>query len=71
MHIVDSSMILPLSFPFPYQVQFGHAGSCANAADETADAKNKALKEAGAIVPHSFDELGDAIRYFHLVLFLK
>ncbi|XP_025094977.1 ATP-citrate synthase-like isoform X2 [Pomacea canaliculata] len=47
---------------FTSEVQFGHAGSCANAADETADAKNKALKEAGAIVPHSFDELGDAIR---------
>ena len=45
-----------------FQVQFGHAGSCANASAETADAKNKALKDAGAVVPCSFDELGDAIR---------
>ena len=44
------------------QVQFGHAGSCANADAETALAKNKALKDAGAVVPCSFDELGDAIR---------
>ena len=44
------------------QVQFGHAGSCASADAETALAKNKALKDAGAIVPCSFDELGDAIR---------
>lgn len=47
---------------FTSEVQFGHAGSCANAASETADAKNKALKDAGAVVPRSFDELGDAIR---------
>ena len=44
-------------------MQFGHAGSCANADAETADAKNKALKEAGAHIPKSFDELGNLIRY--------
>ena len=47
---------------FPPQVQFGHAGACANQASETAVAKNSALKEAGAFVPKSFDELGDIIR---------
>jgi ATP-citrate lyase alpha-subunit len=40
----------------PGQVQFGHAGAKANAANETADAKNKALREAGVIVPNSFDD---------------
>ena len=45
-----------------FQVQFGHAGSCANADAETAEAKNKALKEAGAHVPRSFDELGNLIK---------
>ncbi|MGH0171926.1 UNVERIFIED_CONTAM: hypothetical protein FKN15_062204 [Acipenser sinensis] len=43
-------------------VQFGHAGACANQASETAVAKNEALREAGAFVPKSFDELGDAIK---------
>ena len=40
----------------PGQVQFGHAGAKANAANETADAKNQALREAGVIVPDSFDD---------------
>ena len=40
----------------PGQVQFGHAGAKANAENETADAKNKALREAGVIVPESFDD---------------
>ncbi|MEQ2199260.1 hypothetical protein XENOCAPTIV_021474 [Xenoophorus captivus] len=44
------------------EVQFGHAGACANQASETAVAKNKALKEAGAHVPRSFDELGEIIK---------
>ncbi|KAF3846016.1 hypothetical protein F7725_003094 [Dissostichus mawsoni] len=46
---------------FSSEVQFGHAGACANQASETASAKNKALKEAGAFVPKSFDELGEII----------
>lgn len=50
------------SFFFPHQVQFGHAGACANQASETAVAKNMALKEAGAFVPKSFDELGEIIK---------
>ncbi|XP_033913714.3 ATP-citrate synthase-like isoform X1 [Acipenser ruthenus] len=47
---------------FSSEVQFGHAGACANQASENAVAKNEALREAGAFVPKSFDELGDAIK---------
>uniref|UniRef100_A0AAY4AA59 ATP-citrate synthase n=1 Tax=Denticeps clupeoides TaxID=299321 RepID=A0AAY4AA59_9TELE len=47
---------------FSSEVQFGHAGACANQASETAVAKNQALMEAGVYVPRSFDELGDVIR---------
>lgn len=47
---------------FTTNVQFGHAGSCANAEEETAKAKNKAFKEVGAIVPNSFDDLGFELR---------
>lgn len=46
----------------PGSVQFGHAGAKAQTDLETADAKNRALKEAGAIVPDSFDSYGDEIR---------
>jgi ATP-citrate lyase alpha-subunit len=46
---------------FPSEVQFGHAGARAGSNKETADAKNKALKKAGAVVPSSFDALGDEI----------
>lgn len=46
---------------FPAQVQFGHAGAKADSQAETADAKNAALKEAGAIVPNSFDDFGEQI----------
>ena len=47
---------------FASEVQFGHAGACANAERETALAKNKALAESGAHVPQSFDDLGDVIQ---------
>ncbi|CAL8281843.1 unnamed protein product [Merluccius merluccius] len=47
---------------FSSEVQFGHAGACANQASETAVAKNQALRDAGAYVPKSFDELGDVIK---------
>lgn len=47
---------------FPSEVQFGHAGAKAEVASETAEAKNQALKEAGAFVPKSFDDFGDKIR---------
>lgn len=46
---------------FTSEVQFGHAGSCAQSTKETAMAKNEALKSAGAFVPESFDTLGDII----------
>jgi ATP citrate (pro-S)-lyase len=48
---------------FTSEVQFGHAGSHADSDRETAIAKNRALREAGAYVPNSFDELGDLIQY--------
>lgn len=46
---------------FTAEVQFGHAGSCANSDRETASAKNRVLKASGAYVPESFDTLGDLI----------
>jgi len=46
---------------FPAQVQFGHAGAKADSQKETADAKNAALKKAGAVVPNSFDDFGEKI----------
>ena len=42
---------------FASGVQFGHAGASANADMETAEAKNKAMKEAGIYVPESFNDL--------------
>jgi succinyl-CoA synthetase alpha subunit len=47
---------------FKTEVQFGHAGAKADADAETADAKNAALKAAGAIVPVSFDDYDQKIR---------
>ena len=41
---------------FPAEVQFGHAGARADADRETADAKNQAFRQAGAVVPTSFDD---------------
>lgn len=46
---------------FTAEVQFGHAGSCANSDRETATAKNRALRDAGAYTPESFDTLGELI----------
>ena len=46
---------------FKTDVQFGHAGAKAGGDAETADAKNKALKKAGAIVPNSFDDYAEKI----------
>ncbi len=42
---------------FSSGVQFGHAGASANADEETAVAKNQAMKEAGIYVPDSFNDL--------------
>jgi succinyl-CoA synthetase alpha subunit len=47
---------------FKTEVQFGHAGAKAGCEAETADAKNLALKKAGAIVPNSFDDYDQKIK---------
>jgi ATP citrate (pro-S)-lyase len=47
---------------FTTEVQFGHAGSMANSALETADEKNKAMKEAGFIVPDTFEQFPEALK---------
>jgi succinyl-CoA synthetase alpha subunit/citrate synthase len=47
---------------FPSEVQFGHAGAMARGEAETADAKNTALKEAGAYVPDSYNDFDKLIR---------
>ena len=47
---------------FKTEVQFGHAGAKAGCEEETADAKNAALKNAGAIVPNSYDDYDQKIR---------
>lgn len=46
---------------FKTDVQFGHAGARAKSDTESAHAKNVALKEAGAVVPYSFDDYDEAI----------
>jgi len=46
---------------FNYDVQFGHAGAQARGDMEKARAKNAAMKEAGIIVPQSFNQLGEEI----------
>ncbi|HUU61999.1 MAG TPA: citrate/2-methylcitrate synthase [Acidimicrobiia bacterium] len=43
-------------------VQFGHAGARADSAREGAQAKNEALRAAGAVVPDSFDDYDQKIR---------
>jgi len=46
---------------FPTEVQFGHAGAKSGAKLETAEAKNTALREAGFVVPKSFEDFDKAI----------
>lgn len=46
---------------FKTEVQFGHAGASANSQLETANAKNKAMKEAGFHVPATFEEMPEAL----------
>lgn len=46
---------------FPGEVQFGHAGAKSGKKSESAQEKNRALKEAGAFVPASFNDLGKLI----------
>ncbi len=47
---------------FKTEVQFGHAGAKAGSEVETADAKNAALRAAGAIVPNSYDDYDHKIK---------
>ena len=47
---------------FSWEVQFGHAGAKAEKEVESAEAKNKALKGAGIIVPESFEQLENKIQ---------
>ncbi|KAG0250119.1 citrate synthase [Mortierella polycephala] len=42
---------------FATEVQFGHAGALAQSDLETADAKNKALRASGIVVPETFEKL--------------
>merc|ERR1712137_194275 len=46
---------------FSYDVQFGHAGAQARGDMEKSVAKNAAMKEAGIVVPASFNQLGEEI----------
>ncbi len=46
----------------PKGLQFGHAGAMAGSSKETAEAKNAALKEAGAMVPNSYDDFDVKIK---------
>jgi len=43
------------------EVQFGHAGAKSGGEEESAQAKNAALRDAGAIVPNAFEGLEAAI----------
>jgi succinyl-CoA synthetase alpha subunit len=45
----------------PSGLQFGHAGAMAGSQRETAEAKNKALKDAGALVPDSYEDFDKLI----------
>ncbi len=56
---------------FPTEVQFGHAGAMARGEAETADAKNAALKAAGAYVPTSYDDFGELIHTIYEALKLQ
>lgn len=56
---------------FSTEVQFGHAGSLANSELETADAKNKAMRAAGMIVPETFEDLPEVMRETYETLVAK
>ena len=56
---------------FTTDVQFGHAGSFANSDTETAEAKNRALKEAGVRVPETFEDLPALLKTIYQELLLK
>ncbi|VAH60508.1 unnamed protein product [Triticum turgidum subsp. durum] len=47
---------------FKSEVQFGHAGAKSGGELESAQAKNQALRDAGAVVPTSFEALESVIK---------
>ncbi|KAL4572470.1 hypothetical protein LXL04_019247 [Taraxacum kok-saghyz] len=47
---------------FKSEVQFGHAGAKSGGEMESAQAKNQALKDAGAVVPTSFESFETSIK---------
>ncbi|KAJ2921182.1 hypothetical protein H1R20_g15912, partial [Candolleomyces eurysporus] len=49
---------------FTTEVQFGHAGSMANSDLETADAKNRVMRDAGFVVPGTCESLVQADALF-------
>ncbi|KAJ3049800.1 citrate synthase [Rhizophlyctis rosea] len=53
---------------FTTDVQFGHAGSFANSDLETAAAKNNALREAGVIVPETFEDMPEVLHQVYTEL---
>lgn len=46
---------------FPSEVQFGHAGAKSGKEEESADMKNRVLRESGALVPGSFEGFSSLI----------
>ena len=56
---------------FTEDVQFGHAGASANAEYESANFKNKYMKESGIHVPDSFEELSSKIEEIYKTLNLE
>lgn len=46
---------------FHHQIQFGHAGASAQKERETAEAKNKAMRDVGIHVPKTFNHLPEVI----------
>jgi ATP citrate (pro-S)-lyase len=56
---------------FSFDVQFGHAGAQARGKGETAKAKNDAMREAGIIVPKTFNELGTEVQKVYSDLVVK
>ncbi|PIN23242.1 ATP-citrate lyase [Handroanthus impetiginosus] len=47
---------------FKSEVQFGHAGAKSGGEEESAQAKNQALRDAGAVVPTSYEAFEGAIK---------
>merc|ERR1712170_248731 len=56
---------------FATEVQFGHAGAQARGDLETAAAKNKAMKDAGLIVPDSFDKIPETLANLYQKLVIE